>query len=120
MNLLSTLTNSYSNLTLMDLSGEQLTMSTFQFAELLANHEIWNFSKRRYKDGYEFDFVEHLLSGVIFAGSYSLPKMYRLVNSLEDVNGIFEYQLSIGYENSEEDWVTITFTKQGNTFVVDF
>ncbi len=121
MPFIATLTPAIARLPLPDLCGSQIQMTSYQFAELISRHEAWGLYQRCYHTGNAF--VPKRLQNNPLTGVVIRPKMtmiHKELMTLENINYKWEYVMSMGYVGSCEDWVNITFVRDGKDFLVEF
>jgi hypothetical protein len=115
------LTPAIARLPLMDLGGSQIQMTSYQFAEFLSRYETWNLVQRCYHTGnvtLPESLSKSMLSGIM--KRQKMTKIHKELMKLKDINDKWEYAMSVGYVESCEDWINITFVRDGKDFLVEF
>lgn len=121
MAFIANLTPTIANLDLSQLAGSQIEMTAIQFAEFISRHEVWNLCHRCYHTG-EISLPKRLwnnpLTGVVVCPK--MTKVYKELMTLENINGKWEYAMGVGIPGYCEEWINITFVREGNDFLVEF
>lgn len=114
-------TPAISRLPLTDLAGSQIEMTSYQFAEFISRHEVWSLRQRCYHTG-EVSFPKQLWDKILSCVTVrpKMTKVHKELMTLENINDKWEYAMGVGYPGTCEDWINITFARDGNDFLVEF
>ena len=106
----------------MDRTGEQVELTINEFAEALCQGQIWGLAYRYYND-------DHPLNGNVTAPhprDYCNPvyrpkwtKLAKHLRSLPEVNNVFEFRISFAEHIYSDDYVDMTFARQGDNVLVE-
>ena len=121
MAFIANLTPTIAKLHLSELTGSQIEMTAIQFAEFISRHEVWNLCHSCYHTGkvtFPKRLWKHLMSGV--AVQPKMTKVYKELMTLENINDKWEYAMGVGIPGNCEEWINITFVREGNDFLVEF
>lgn len=107
---------------LMQSVGQQIHMTITEFAEALSLGEIWHMSHRAYDHNHDLSDTPTSEEAIDYYDTIAHPNVDALIKhlkSLAEVNEVFEYQVSFSEHVDSENYVDITFTRQGDTVLVE-
>lgn len=106
----------------MDRVGEQIEVTIAEFAESLSLGEIWHMSHRSYDHNHDLSDTPTSEEAIDYYDTIANPKVDALIEhlkSLAEVNEVFEYQVSFSEQVDSENYVDITFTRQGDSILFE-
>ena len=107
---------------LMNSTGQQIHMTITEFAEALSKGTVYGLAVRFYEVSHFTNSVLADVSGHQYHKAEWNPdavKLAEYIRSLEEVNDEFEYIIVYSPERLVEKYVSMSFTRQGDTVLVE-
>lgn len=107
---------------LMNSTGQQIHMTITEFAEALSKGTVYGLAVRFYEASHFTNSVLADVSDHQYHKAEWNPdavKLAEYIRSLEEVNDEFEYIIAYSPERLVEKYVSMSFTRQGDTALVE-
>lgn len=107
---------------LMNSTGQQIHMTVTEFAEALSKGTVYGLAVRFYEASHFTNSVLADVSDHQYHKAEWKPDAVKLadyIQSLDEVNDEFEYIIAYSPERLVEKYVSMSFTRQGDTVLVE-